>query len=76
MPQFEIPYKSLAQFTKAVGDDEAWSCCKLGWYQKQYRKHKNSVESAILERAKSDPRFKDIVDKATSEVAEAFGKKA
>jgi uncharacterized protein YbaA (DUF1428 family) len=75
MAQFEIPYKSLAAFEKAVGADEVWSCAKLGWYQKQYRKHKNSVESAILERAKSDPRFKDIVDKATKEVSEAFGTK-
>jgi hypothetical protein len=75
MAQFEIPYKSLPAFVKAVGEDEVWSCAKLGWYQKQYRKHKNSIESAILERAKSDPRFKDLVDKATTEVTEAFAKK-
>lgn len=70
----EIPWKSLSAMAKAVGEDEAWSCAKLGYYQKQYRKRKNSIEQAILERAKDDPRFKDLVDNATKEVTASFAK--
>ena len=72
--QFEFPYKSFSTAHKGLGEDEFLSCAKLGWYQKQYRKRKNSIESAILERAQSDPRFKDIVDSATKEATAAFAK--
>jgi hypothetical protein len=74
MSQFEFTHKSLKAAIAAMGDDEALSCLKLGWYQKQYRKRKNSIESAILERAQNDPRFKDLVAGVTKEVVDSFGK--
>jgi len=71
--QFEFAHKTLKAAIAAVGEEEVFSCTKMGWYQKQYRKRKNTLEAAILERAKEDPRFKDLVKAATDEVTKTFG---
>jgi hypothetical protein len=55
----EFKYKTLAEFVKAEGEAEAFSCVKTGWKQKQYRKMQNSKNQMLLELAKKDPRFRD-----------------
>lgn len=71
MAKFDFPYKSLDEaiqdkFAKFGTDDNrdfAFKCMKGGWEQKQYRKEQNSRNQALLEAAKKDPRFRDLVAK-------------
>ena len=57
----DFKWKNVADAMKELGEAEAFSCLVTGFKAKQYRKKQNSKNQAILELAKSDPRFKDIV---------------
>ena len=77
----EVPYVTVRVHTQVAqgrdrcnGRRRSTVLPEAGWYQKQYRKRKNSIESAILERAQNDPRFKDLVAGVTKEVVDSFGK--
>lgn len=75
---FELPYNSMDEatkdgFAKIGGKDGALRCLAAGWYQVNYRKKMNMQRSALLEAAKKDPRFKDLVS-ASKKQAAAIGK--
>jgi type II secretory pathway component HofQ len=57
----QVPFNSVADAVKKLGEKEAFSCLETGYKQKEYRKQQNMKNQAILEMAKKDPRFKDMV---------------
>ena len=74
MSKIEVPWKTLDAAIKAIGTDQVMAYFRVGYYQAMYRKRENARKAAILETAKTDPRFKDAVERANAEVAKMFSK--
>ena len=55
----EIPWKTVADGVKELGEEKALSYLKKGTADMEYRSDRNAENNAILKAAKKDPRFRE-----------------
>lgn len=74
MPKIDFrpfPYKTVEEAVAAEGKERVYSDLVLGWQGRQYRKDRRVVEQTLSNIAKTDPRFRDLID---AKLKEELGK--